>query len=203
MPYPNSSSQSESWLDRVIDRFKPQPPPPNTPTAPPVDRTAWEQSVDEHKVNKLTVHDVGLIVFNEMQSFADSDSANSSIGAAREQIAHAVMNADLKFGDKRDQLASTAPPIEPSAKGLEDPRTKAAYDRSLAAARNAYLKLDDPTQGATNFQFLPTPDKSNMKSSGGTTEGLPLRTQSGPFNNSYQGNDVHSNQVYVNTYGQD
>ena len=142
-------------------------------------------------------------MFNETQSFTDSDKANDSIASARERIAHSVINADNKFGDKRDQMASTVSPIEPSAKALLDPRTKAAYDASLTAARNAYLKLDDPTQGATNFKFLPTPDQSNMKSSGGTHEGLPLKTHSGPFNNAYKGNDVRSNPVYVNTYGQD
>jgi hypothetical protein len=31
---------------------------------------------------------------------------------------------------------------------------------------------------------------------------FPLKTQSGPFNNSFEFGDVRSPQVYVNTYGQ-
>ena len=68
-----SGTQDESWLGRVADRIKPQPPAPAAPAPPPVDQTQWEKSVDAHKVNKLTVHDIGLIVFNESQSVTDSD----------------------------------------------------------------------------------------------------------------------------------
>jgi hypothetical protein len=73
----------------------------------------------------------------------------------------------------------------------------------MAAAREAYLSADDPTHGATHFQFLPNSDRSNMKFKHGTPEGVPLKTQSGPFSNSYLQNRVKSHQVYVNTYGQD
>jgi hypothetical protein len=63
-----AGAQTESWLDRVIDRIKPQPSTPGSPAPPPLDQTQWERSVDAHKVNTLTVHDVGLIVFGETQS---------------------------------------------------------------------------------------------------------------------------------------
>ncbi len=43
------------------------------------------------RVNTLTVHQVGLIVFNETQSLSDSKDSNESIDAAREKIAHAVI----------------------------------------------------------------------------------------------------------------
>jgi hypothetical protein len=184
--------QHESWLNRVIDRIKPQPPLPKNTEPPPVDRTQWEKSVDAHKVNKLTVKDVGLIVFGEMQSYTDSDNSNDSLASAREKIAHTVINADDKFGAKRVHLAPTASPIEPSSARLQDPRTREAYGLSLTAARNAYLSLNDATHGATNFRFRPDPDRSNMKFRHGTPEGLPLKTQSGPFNNSYTKHDVRS-----------
>jgi hypothetical protein len=195
-----SAAHGESWFNRALDRIKPQPSAPKTPTTPPVDQTRWEKSVDAHKVNTLTVRNVGLIVFNETQSYTDGDKANDTIDGAREKIAHVVINGDSQFGRKRPV---TAGPIEPSAKAIKDPRTKAAYDSSLKAAREAYLSPTDPTNGATHFQFLPNADRSNMKFKKGTPEGVPLRTQSGPFTNSYLGNHVKSHQVYVNTYGQE
>jgi hypothetical protein len=139
-------------------------------------------------------------VFNETQSFTDSDEANDSIGAAREKLAHVIMNGDSQLGRNRP---TTANPIEPTAKALKDPVTRQAYDSSLAAARDAYLRATDPTQGATNFQFLTSADRSNIKFNHGTPEGLPVKTQSGPFNNSFLKNRVPSHHVYVNTYGQD
>jgi hypothetical protein len=152
-----SGAQSESWLDRVLDRIKPQPSAPESPAPPPVDQTARERSVGSHRVDTLTIHDVELIVFNEMQPYGDRDNANESLASAREKIAHALMNADHQFGVKRGQLAPSASPIEPSAKALQNPRARAAYESSLTAARNAYLSLDDPTHGATNFGFGPLP----------------------------------------------
>ena len=193
----NNTSHSQSWSDRALDRIKPQPPAPARPTPPAVDQTAWEKSVGAHKVNTLTIHDVGLIVFGETQSGTDSDKANDTISGAREKVAHVAINGDSRFGHGRPV---TARPIEPSAKALKDPRTRKAYDSSLAAAREANFSPIDPTQGATHFQFLTNADRSNMKFKHGTREGLPLTTQSGPFNNSYLGNHVKSHQVYVNTY---
>jgi hypothetical protein len=151
-------------------------------------------------VNTLTVKQVGLIVFNETQSFTDGDKANDTIGGGREKVAHAVINGDTQLGRKRPV---TAHPIEPSAKALKDPRTRQAYESSLAAAREAYLSPQDPTHSAIHFQFLTNADRSNMKFRNGTPEGVPLKTQSGLFNNSYLKNHVKSRQVYVNTYGQD
>ena len=193
-----SNTQQGSWLDRALDKIKPQPEAPRSPSPPPVERTNWEHSVDQHKVNTLTVRDIGLIVFNETRSFTDRDNANDSLSTAREKLAHTIMNADLKLGKARP---STAPPHQPSAKALENSGTRQAYNSSLAAAREAYLSASDPTQGATNFKFLTNADRSNVKYKHGTPEGLPISTQSGPFYNSFQGHDVHSDQVYINTYG--
>ena len=156
---------------------------------------------NSNKVNELTVYDIGLIVFNEIQSYKDTNHANEPIGSARQKIAHTIINADTEFGPKRNKLAPTASPIEPSAKALQDPRTRAAYQSSLTAAREAYLSLNDPTHGATNFVFRTTPDRSNLKFKHGTPEGLPLKTQSGPFENSYLKHGVPSKRVYVDTFG--
>jgi len=97
----------------------------------------------------------------------------------------------------------TAHPIEPSAKALKDPRTKAAYESSLKAAREAYLSPDDPTRGATHIKFLTDADRTSQKFNHNSTERIPLKTQSGPFNNSFLKNDVRASHVYVNTYGND
>lgn len=192
---------SGAWLDRVVDRIKGRAPGPEAPSPPPVDQTQWERSVDAHKVNILTVHDIGLIVFNEMQSYTNGDNANESLSSAREKIAHTIMNADSKFGVHRNAMARTASPIEPSMKTLQNARTRQAYQSSLVAAREAYLSPTDPTHGATHFQFLTNADRSNIKFEGGSREGLPLKTQSGPFNNSYLKNHVPSRQVWIDTYG--
>jgi hypothetical protein len=44
-----------------------QVPPPPAPQPPPVDQSAWEKSVEQAKISDSlgSVHDLGLIVFNE------------------------------------------------------------------------------------------------------------------------------------------
>jgi hypothetical protein len=181
--------------ERVLDRISPEPEPPASPPPPPVDQTAWERSVDHHKVNTLTVHDAGLIVFNETQPFSDTDSANESIDAAREKVAHAVINGDEKLGLKRPR---TALPIEPSRRALQNPQVHAAYESSLKAAREAYLSPSDPTDGASYFNFRDNSSRANYKVSG-----TPIRTQSGPFGNSFPTKGLPSRGIYVNTYAPD
>jgi hypothetical protein len=87
-----ANEHGRSWVDRALDRIKPQPPAPARPMPPAVHQTAWEKSVGAHKINTLTVHDVGLIVLDETQSYTDSDKANDTIGGAREKVAHVVIN---------------------------------------------------------------------------------------------------------------
>ena len=194
------SKQNQSWTDRALDRIKPQPPAPARSTPPAVDQTTWEKSVELHKLNTLTVLDVGRIVFNETQSFTNSDNANDTIGAAREKVAHAIMNGDQRLGRNRP---ATAHPIEPSAKVLKDPQAKAAYESSLKAAREAYLGGTDPTHGATHFKFMTNADRSAQKFDRNSSQKLPLKTQSGPFRNSYLKGGVPSHHVYINTYAPD
>jgi hypothetical protein len=196
----NQTSQGESWSNRALDRIKPQPPAPARPAPPPVNASAWEKSVEAHKVNTLTVRDVGRIVFNETQSFTNHDNANDTIDAAREKVAHAIMNGDQQLGRHRP---ATAHPIEPSVKALKDPKTKAAYESSLRAAREAYLSGVDPTHGATHFKFMTTADRSEQKFNHNSSKRNALKTQSGPFTNSYLKGGVASHHVYVNTYAPD
>ena len=203
---------SRAWLDRVVDRIKGQPPAlfsgglqvepaPEAPAPPAVDQTQWERSVDSQRVNTLTIHDIGLSVVNETQSFTDSDKANDTIDAAREKVAHVVINGDTQFGRHRP---ATARPIEPPAKILADPRTRKAYDSSLTAARQAYLSANDPTHGATHLNMRPNAGRSSFRPGGPHGPEFTIRTQSGPFNNSFPTrgkNGLPSRGVYVNTYG--
>lgn len=144
---------------------------------------------------------MGLIVFGETQSVKNSDKANDTIGGSREKVAHAVINGDSQFGHKRP---ATALAIEPAEKANKDPRTKAAYDSSLRAAREAYLSPTDATHGATHFNLRPNADRSDFKPGGPHGPQFKIRTQSGPFDNSYPTpgkKGLPARGIYVNTYG--
>src|SRR5712664_3059903 len=88
-----SGASKESWFDRAIDVFKPQPAPPPKPSAPPVNQKEWHQSVEQkHVIPGLTVHDVGLSVFGETRSLSDRAGSNEPLGAARHKVAHVIIN---------------------------------------------------------------------------------------------------------------
>ena len=189
--------RGRSFVDRVVDKIAPPLPPPlPAPRPPAVDQRALERSADRARVNTLTVHDVGLIVFNETQSFSNRPGANESIDAAREKLAHAVMNGDRVHGRARP---ITAGAIEPSTDELRNPAVQAAYDSSISAAQRAHLSATDPTQGAGHLRFTATANRSNFLRRS-NHPGYRIRTQSGPYRNSYFGNDVDYDTVYVNTY---
>src|SRR5216683_8311800 len=88
-----TGANKASWLDRAVDILKPQPGAPPKPAAPPVDQSAWQQSVEQtHVVPGLTVRDVGLSVFGETRSLHDRQGSSEPIGAARQRVAHAIIN---------------------------------------------------------------------------------------------------------------
>jgi hypothetical protein len=179
-----------------------QVPPPPTPQPPPVDQSAWEKSVEQAKISDPlgSVHDLGLIVFNETQSYSDRPDSNEPIDTAREKMAHSIMNADQKWGSSRMRNAKTASPIEPSQQALGNPAVRAAYDSSMKAAREAYLSGTDSTTGAVFSIQNPTADRSNYVFQGGRPEGAPIGTQSGPYNNSFPNRRVPSHTAWLNTY---
>ena len=106
---------------------------PPAPRAPGVDPSAWQRNVEMARISPTlgTVHDLGLIIFNETQSFTDRPDSNEPIEKAREELAHSVINADDKWGAARQQHASTALPIEPSAKDSQ-PSSGAGAEAALA-----------------------------------------------------------------------
>ena len=189
-----------SFVDRIVEKIAPPlPPPPPAPKPPAVDQRALERSVNRKRVNQLTVQDVGLIVFNETQSFSDRLGSNENLDTAREKIAHVAINRDIKRGGWKGM----AEPIEPSAEALRNPAVRKAYNSSVAAAERAYLNLVDPTQGAGHFNIRTDAGRSNLRFEGGTREGVRIRTQSGPYNNSFLGGDVPSRTAWLNTYEDD
>lgn len=191
-----------SWWDKLIGGLsQKQAEPPPSPQPPKVDQGAWGKSVEQKKLKDLTVHDVGLIVFNESQSYSDHKDSNEPIGTAREKVAHVIINGDAKWGPDRTKNARSALAVEPSAKALSNPDVRAAYDSSMKAAREAYLSGSDPTNGALFHFQATTPDRSNHVYPRGDPQGVPLRTQSGPYKNSYPNTQVPSPTVWLNNYG--
>ena len=194
-----------SWWDELINGLtqkQPQAPPPPTPQPPPVDQSAWEKSVEQAKVSDSLgpVHDLGLIIFNETRSYTDRPDSNEPLDIACQKIAHSIINADQTYGSSRMSNAKTALPIEPSANALNDPATRTAYESSMKAAREAYLSGTDPTNGAVHFNARGDAGRRNWLSKGMNPLGKPLKTQSGPYNNSYTEGDTPYSAAWLNTY---
>lgn len=141
MQIPNASDDTSWWDDLIAGLSQKQVLPPPAPQPPPVNQVGWEKSVEQAKISDSlgSVHDLGLIIFNETQSYSDRPDSNEPLDVAREKLGHAVMNADQKWGAARMHNASTALPIEPSQKALGNPAVRTAYNSSMRAAREAYL----------------------------------------------------------------
>ena len=187
MEAPNGPDDT-SWWDELINAVKPQQvPPPPAPQPPSVNQGGWEKSVEQARISDSlgSVHDLGLVIFSETQSYSDRSDSSEPLDTAREKMAHAIMNADQKWGFDRQKKASTALPIEPSVNALSNPSVRAAYASPMKAAREAYLSGTDPTNGALYLNQRPTPDRSNLKFKGGLPEGVPISTHAGPYNNSF------------------
>jgi hypothetical protein len=173
MAIPDTQDDTSWWDDLIAGLSQKQVPPPPPPQPPPVNQSAWEKSVEQARISDSlgTVHDLGLIVFNETQSYSDRPDSNESIDAAREKMAHSIMNADQQWGADRQRWASTAGAIEPPAKALSDPSVRGAYNSSMKAAGEAYLSGTDPTNAAVFSIQKTTPDRSNHKFKNGKPGG--------------------------------
>ena len=140
--------------------------------------------MDENKIVKggtLTVKEIAAIVFNETRSLS-----GEKVGQARKEVAHAIINADKKWGEKRDRLAGTAP------KTANPPEAeKTTYDACMQIVKGSVKEDEDgidPTNGAFFFNFRKTDSTSDF-------QGKKNHTSTGPLNNSY------SDYKYANTYG--
>ena len=193
-----STPDDISWWDELIGgSSRNQAPPPPTPQPPPANQDALERSVDQSRNRTLTNHDVGLIVFQETKSFTNTPDSNRPIDVAREELAHAVINGDLKQGYARPRTAGA---IEPSDEELRNPAVRAAYESSMRAARRAYLSPTDPTNGGIHMYFPTTPTQENFLPKPYNPPGYGIKTRAGPYNNSFVNRDVPSHNVYLNTY---
>lgn len=204
LPMPQNTQSDTSWWDRLIAGLsrKEEVPPPPRPAPPKVDKSGWARSVQQARISPyLTVQDLGLIVFNETQSYSDRPDSNEPIAVARQKLAHSVLNADEQWGAERQtKWAGTALPIEPSENALRNPAVRAAYESSMKAAREAFLSGGDPTNGAVYLDQRTNASWANRVMSSSYPQGVRLSTQSGPYNNSFPNSQVRSRTAWLNTY---
>lgn len=131
----------------------------------------------------LTDKEIANIIFNETRSLS-----GAKVVDARKNIAHSIWNAQANSGGR----PKTGPTSAKVPKQEGD-----AYDQctnAVVAARLDRAKGVDPTSGATNFNFR----KNDWR---GDFYGLPIKTQTGPLNNSYPTADLPAANIYANTYG--
>jgi hypothetical protein len=139
---------SGSWVDRLVDhlttpRSATEPPPPPAPPGMP------PEAYDHMKINKLTGRQVANIIANEDHDVTPGTSSPEDFYQSKLWKAHAIINADQKYGDRRDNLVGTAfkevtPELENSPQ----------YRQALVAARQAFqeqLAGKDPTGGRMWF----------------------------------------------------
>jgi len=91
-------------------------------------------------------------------------------------------------------------PKEPSPQALLNPRVRAAYESSMKAAREAFLSGANLTNGAVHFNARIDAGRYNWLPQGMRPPGKALKTQSGPYNNSFTKGDTPSSKVWLNTY---
>ena len=103
MQTPSMPDDTSWWDDLIAGLTQKQVPPPPAPQPPPVNQSAWEKSVEQAKISDSlgTVHDLGLRIFGETQSYSDRPDSNEPLDTAREKMAHSIFNADQKYGADR------------------------------------------------------------------------------------------------------
>jgi RHS repeat-associated protein len=150
----------------------------------------WGLSANEPEAKvqtTLSEQEIGNIVFNETRSLN-----GTGVQAARENIAHAIINADEKWGSNRSTYAGTAPAtVTENAKNTDAEQYKSSQ-KAASDAVSTHLE-NDPTNGAVFFNFRSNDSRSNF-------QGAEIQTQVGPLNNSYPTADLPGTGIYANTY---
>lgn len=131
----------------------------------------------------LSDDEIANIIFNETRSLS-----GQAIEDSRVNIAHAIINGDEALGAKRPKTAPSSA-VVPSTESAAYESAKAA----VATARAQRARGSDPTGGARHFNFRPGSSRAPFF-------GNPIRTQTGPFKNSYPTNELPEDNVYANTY---
>lgn len=107
------------------------------------------KSLDDTRIKVLTVKQVAGIVFNENHDVKPGESTPEQLQEAKVAQAHAIINADLKWGKHREKYAQTATwKVRIKLKGSTQ------YKQALNAARTAYKEASkgiDPTGGRTSY----------------------------------------------------
>lgn len=131
----------------------------------------------------LTDSEIANIIFNETRSLS-----GDGIDEARKFIAHSIINAQVSTG-KRPKTGPTVAHVPPQENDV-----CTLCQTAVFVAREDRKSAVDPTNGATNFNFR----KNNWQ---GDFYGFKIRTQKGPFANSYPSVDLPASNIYANTYG--
>jgi len=134
----------------------------------------------------LSDEEYDAIIFNETRSMSGPHAK-----LAREQIAHALMNADETWGPRRSIYARTAENVARPPE-VERGIYQASAD-AVAEAKRQRSAGSDPTGGALYFRFTTSPTKEPFNKA-------PLRTQV-ELHNSFTRGDVPSSTAYLATYG--
>ena len=130
----------------------------------------------------LTTAQVTAILFNETRSLS-----GASIVEARTDVAHAIMNA-ARSSHRFPRMAPSTARIGPGEAAIFADCSLAA-----AAAESNVRAGRDPTDGAEHFNFRKSDSRAAF-------QGHPLKTSSGPLDNSYPTTDLPASGVYANTY---
>jgi hypothetical protein len=125
---------------------------------------------------------VANIVFNETRSLN-----GPSIAEARVNIAHAIMNA-IGSPHKFPMMAPAVANPGPGESSIYDACTAA-----VSRARGNVMSSEDPTGGATHFNF-------RNSAFSGAFQGHKLKTSTGPLSNSYPTPELPASGIYANTY---
>jgi hypothetical protein len=138
--------EQPSWLDHFLGLVGPPSPPlPPHPTPP----RAAPEAYDDAKVNVLRVRQIANIVANENRDVKPGKSSPQELQRAKIAQAHAIINADRKYGTQRDDVVGTAPKTVTGALASSE-----QYKQSLDAARTAFqqqLAGQDPIGGRMWF----------------------------------------------------
>jgi hypothetical protein len=165
----------KAWMEKRQRHVDTQGQPPPTPIR------RGEKAI-------LSDEEYAAIVFNETRSLSGSD-----VAGARQQIAHALMNADETWGPKRGVYARTAASVAMPPEVEQD--TYRAAVEAVAEAKRQRSSGSDPTGGAVFFRFTTEPTKEAFNDA-------PLRSQT-QLHNSFTRGDVPSSTAYLGIYGGD
>ena len=132
----------------------------------------------------LTDEQIANIIFNETRSLS-----GKRVAEARVNIAQAIINGDEALGDKRPITAPTTAIVPEVERAIIE-----ACRAAVRTAREQRAKGTDPTKGARNFNFRNNDSRAPFYN-------LPLQTQVGPLDNSFESKQLNKTGIFANTYG--